>query len=145
MRRGEIHNRGRKQQILDFSGLLLGKITPTDIDGLIEYHNKLFILMEAKYGSAPLPFGQKLALERLCDSLDKDKPSIIFISRHILPSENDVDMSETLVDCYYWKGRWEKVCKNIKLGDAIKGFISKNSHHQSKELSKQSKKNGNVQ
>ena len=38
--RGVIQNRDRKKQIIDFSGLKYGKITPTDIDGLIEYKDK---------------------------------------------------------------------------------------------------------
>lgn len=65
--RGKIENRNRARQIIDFSGLQYGKITPTDIDGLIEYHDKAILLLEFKYADAEMPRGQKVALERMCD------------------------------------------------------------------------------
>jgi len=40
--RGKIEHRDRARQIRDFSNLRYGNITPTDIDGLIEYQNKCF-------------------------------------------------------------------------------------------------------
>ena len=55
-------NRGR--QLLRFDGMQYGSITPTDIDGLIEYHDKLWIVYEAKLEDKEVSQGQKLALER---------------------------------------------------------------------------------
>ena len=44
--RGTIQNRERARQIIDFHGLRLdGKITPTDSDGEIEYHDKAWVFM----------------------------------------------------------------------------------------------------
>ena len=67
--RGVINNIQRAQQINDFSNLLYGKITPTDIDGMIEYRGKLYIFFEIKYKDKDMPFGQRLALERLVKDL----------------------------------------------------------------------------
>lgn len=61
---GQIENRARKQQILDFSGLVFGKITPTDIDGMIEYHGKAFVYYEFKYLNADTKYGQRTAFEQ---------------------------------------------------------------------------------
>ena len=44
--RGVITNRARARQIRDFSGLQIGTITPTDLDGLIEFHDECFIFCE---------------------------------------------------------------------------------------------------
>ena len=63
--RGSIQFPDRARQLIDFSGLRYNKITPTDIDGFIEYHDEAIVFMEFKYGNAELPYGQKLALERL--------------------------------------------------------------------------------
>ena len=47
----KIRNPYRMRQLIDFTGLELeGGIYPTDIDGLIEYHDQEYILIEVKYG-----------------------------------------------------------------------------------------------
>jgi len=51
--RGVIKYRGRARQIIDFRGLTYGNITPTDIDGLIEYKDKCILLIEIKHQSKP--------------------------------------------------------------------------------------------
>jgi len=121
-KRGVIQHRERAKQINDFSGLRFGKITPTDIDGLIEYKNKLFIFIEAKYRDTELPFGQRLALERLCDSIT-DKPCIVFIVSHNEPVENDVDVSKAMLTKYYYEKAWHKSSSNSTLLEAINKFI----------------------
>ena len=45
----KIRNPYRMRQLIDFTGLELeGGIYPTDIDGLIEYHDQEYILIEVK-------------------------------------------------------------------------------------------------
>lgn len=120
--RGKINNRQAAQQIRDFSGLRWKNITPTDIDGLIEYQGRGFIFIETKFGDAKLPYGQRLALARLVDGLSK--PSICLITRHTTRPEDDIDMANSIVTEYYWHGKWTTT-KPIKLKDAIDGFIRK--------------------
>ncbi len=122
--RGRIQNRARAAQIRDFTGIRLGNITPTDIDGLIEYKDKLFILLELKYRDNELPAGQRLALERLVSALNK--PAILFIGRHIQVVGDDILTAEATVTEYYWEGEWRR-CKPMRLAEAIDGFISKHS------------------
>ena len=83
IKRGAVHTRGRALQERDFTGLRFGNITPTDIDGLIEYHNERYVIIEAKFGNNNMDFGQELALTRLCDDLGK--PSILVIAKHNTP------------------------------------------------------------
>ena len=64
-----IRNRDYMRQIKDFSGLRFGKISPTDIDGFLDFGNSLFIFVEMKHGDTRIPYGQKLALTRLCDAV----------------------------------------------------------------------------
>ena len=44
--RGVIRNRQFAQQLRDFSGLRFGKITPTDIDGFMDFGDRLFVVLE---------------------------------------------------------------------------------------------------
>jgi hypothetical protein len=58
--RGVIQNVGRKQQINDFSELRFGNITPTDMDGCIEYKDKAYIFIFHVPGLKPPPLGGQL-------------------------------------------------------------------------------------
>lgn len=70
--KSKIQNPKRMKQLIDFSGLELdGGIYPTDIDGLIEYHNSEYIIIEVKHGNANVPYGQRLALRRMVDDFTK--------------------------------------------------------------------------
>lgn len=106
--RGVIRNREFAQQIRDFSGLRFGTITPTDIDGFIDYQDKLFVFFESKYGDTKLPYGQKLALERLCDACaSAGKLSAVLLLRHdsIIPG-SDIEFAKLKVTSYRLNKEW---------------------------------------
>ena len=128
--RGEIVNRNRARQILDFSSMLFDyKITPTDIDGLIEYRNRCFIFFEVKYKNgdeiAPFLFGQRLALERIIDNLDK--PAILFVASHVIAnSDNAINAAECIIELYYWHHNWHETNGRIvTLKTACDNFLKK--------------------
>jgi len=102
--RGIIRNRQYGTQVQDFSGLRFGNITPTDLDGLIEYKNRGYVLIETKYRDSKLPDGQRLALERLCDDLQRIKPTLLIIAWH--ETDGDIDVAETSVAEYRFKRKW---------------------------------------
>lgn len=106
--RGIISNRDRARQIRNYKGLRYGNITPTDIDGLIEYKNKGYIIIELKYEAAELPLGQQLALERLTDDLERSGKSTICIvaSHQEIDCNKDIDVANTFVSNYRLKGNW---------------------------------------
>ena len=106
--RGVINYRARAKQIVDFSGLLYGNITPTDIDGLIEYKNRAYVILEIKYGDTKLQPGQELALTRLTDDLERSgKPTLCIVASHQTSDCNkDIDGALTVVRTYRYKGHW---------------------------------------
>lgn len=106
--RGIINHRARAKQIRDFSGLLYEKITPTDVDGLIEYKNRAYVILEIKYGDAKLPAGQDLALTRLTDDLERSgKPTLCIVASHQTSNCNeDINVAKTVVRSYRYKGHW---------------------------------------
>jgi len=102
--RGQIRDRARSTQVIDYSGLRYGKITPTDIDGLIEYKDKAYIFIEYKSGKAEMPYGQRIALERLVDNLRK--PAILIHASHEHPETEDIDGANAIAESIYYKGKW---------------------------------------
>jgi len=113
MPRGSINNPDRARQLNDFSGLRFGKITPTDIDGLIEYHNKAYVLIETKYKAKKLPSGQELALKRLTEDLNrKGKPTLCIIAQHEVEDPTEpVNVASTQVRSYKYTRDWVEPCK----------------------------------
>lgn len=123
--RGIIRNRAYASQIRDFSGMRFGNITPTDIDGFIEYHDKGYVFVESKYGQAKLPYGQRLALQRLIDSLNKVKPSLLIIASHMEGTNEDIDMGKAIVTEYRSSGVWVIPNSRITVYQIIKKFLNR--------------------
>lgn len=124
--RGKIRNIGRKQQINDFSGLRYGNITSTDLDGVIEYHNKAYIFIEVKYGDAELPDGQRIAIERLVNDTGQSKISIALVVEHGVDDVNEpVPVAECDVRKYYLSTvkKWKPPKKPITAKELIDAFI----------------------
>lgn len=121
----EIQHRERARQIIDFKGIRLGaKGMPTDCDGLIEWHNKAYVLFELKHRGKPLPDGQKLALTRMCDDFARiGKPAVFVIADHDVDDPRlDVDAAACNVREFYFRRKWYKGNSSVK--DLIDRFIS---------------------
>ena len=119
--RGAIRNREFAAQLRDYSGLRYGKITPTDYDLVIEYHNICWIYCELKYENAAVQYGQRLAIERQCDDMQKVKPTVFFIASH--NSSGDIDAASAVVTEYRYKGRWRQFPEPKTVKQAIDSFI----------------------
>lgn len=105
--RGIIKRREFKNQVADMNGLCFGKITPTDLDAFIDFGNKLFVFIEAKYGDSKMPYGQRLALQRLCDACHKPpmRYAVLFLTSH--ETKGDIDFSKTRITEYRYNGKWK--------------------------------------
>lgn len=108
--RGKIQFRDRARQIINYDGLRFKNITPTDIDGLIEYHDKGFVFYEYKLKNAKMSNGQRMALERLADAVQKGKkPAVVFLCTHSAENpETDIDAANARVIETYYNGKWHK-------------------------------------
>lgn len=83
--RGVYQNVNRGRQLLRFDGLKWGNITPSDIDGIVEFHDSVWVICEVKLGKKDLPLGQRLTLERFVDDTTKaGKHSIAIIAEHCI-------------------------------------------------------------
>jgi hypothetical protein len=115
------------RQLIDFQGLEVdGHIYPTDIDGLIEYKDSEYILFEVKYGGAEVPYGQKLALQRMVDDFTKaGKQAVAFVGEHTV---RDADKPVIAAWCkvreiYYGKEKkWRAPDTDITIREAVRSF-----------------------
>lgn len=120
--RGKIHNREYAQKLKDFSGLRFGKITPTDLDGFTDFGNKKFVFIECKYGIPNLQYGQKLAIERLCDCCQKGGIDTIYIvTSH--KSVNDINVAILPVFQYRFKKIWWTPNPSVTVRKAFELFL----------------------
>ena len=118
--RGDMRNRDK--QIISYRDLRWGKITPTDLDGFIDFGNKAFIYLEYKYKDTKIPFGQELALTRQVDAVSK--PCILIHASHEHPPEEDIDGANAKVVRVYYKGKWYD-SKSRTVKEAIDRFLEK--------------------
>ena len=127
--RGLIRNREHAGQIRLFAGMRWGTITPTDIDGLIDFGGEAFVIIETKYGDAKLPTGQRLALERLADVISSTgRPCVALVASH--HSSGDIVVGECQVtECqvteYRFRGAWHAPRQPMTVCEAIEGFRKK--------------------
>jgi len=106
--RGKIRYLNRYKQPISYEGMMRRrKITPTDIDGLIDYHGNCFIYIEGKGVGAPIEYGQRKALENLVDSHVKaGHPACAVIFRHTSDSDSIVIAKDQRVDLIYHNKQW---------------------------------------
>lgn len=106
-----INSQKRFHQKNNYTGLRWkGKLMPTDIDGFMEFNNRLFIFIESKCEGAMLPYGQKLALERVTDAVElSGKPSYCLVANHNTPVDQDIELAKSIVTRVRTKGEWHDV------------------------------------
>ena len=116
----------RAKQLIKFTGLDYNNISPTDIDGIIEYKNKAYIIIELKYNNTPLPFGQQLALERMTRDLGHFKDVLIVIADHnIKDPKKDIQLAECKVRKIYMSNQyqWRETKQTMDVKTIINEFI----------------------
>lgn len=116
--RGVIRHRELASQLRDFSGLRFGAITPTDIDGFLEFSDRLFVVFETKHIGRELPRGQRLAIERLIDAIAASgRQAIALIGEH--DTKEDIDFAVCPVREYRYEGKWRKPLSAMTFKDAV--------------------------
>lgn len=123
-RPGEVNYSRRFNQKILFSGMVYKTISPTDIDGFIEFGNKVYVVFELKYEGVVCGRGQKTAMQRLVDIIPV--PAIAIIAEHTQKATQDIVARFAIVREYRYRGYWEKPKWDINLNQIIKWFLSEN-------------------
>ena len=102
-----IKNRNKVKQVIDFTGIQNGKLHPSDIDAVLEFDNKVLILIEVKRKFKPIPTGQRLLLERISDSWHDNEKSIVLKVEHECDDENiNIPLEDCKITRVYYKKHW---------------------------------------
>lgn len=127
MERGKIYNKTLYKQATDYSGLRYNKITPTDIDGSMDFETRAYVFFDLKREGGKLTLGQEIHYKGLVDNL---RCPAMFVE-----VENNTRSDETVyaADCpvirYYrgkdW-GEWYTPEKSITLKKCIDAWLSQN-------------------
>jgi hypothetical protein len=78
-----------------------------------------------KHGENPLPYGQKLALERIIDDLSKNgKKAVCIVGRHNIEDPNqDINVAEQPLAQYYINQQWVEPEQKITVYEYIENFL----------------------
>lgn len=136
--RGVIQNKARAKQLNSFKDLIrMRNITPTDIDGLIDYNGKAFIYLEGKMKEKRIEDGQKRALENVVLSHWKaSHPAMVLLFWHDTPLDSEIPVAWMFVKMIFTvkpipcltRDKWKDTywyfpqSETIKVKDAI-GFF----------------------
>lgn len=125
--RGVIRNKQLAQQINDFGGLCRHRnITPTDIDGLIDYNGVAYVLLEGKHINAGIPYGQLRAIENVATSLAKGGAMVTaIIYTHEVPFEQSIYVADCTVKQFFYQAKWYYPPEHMTVVQAIERFENK--------------------
>jgi hypothetical protein len=112
-----IRNSNQVKQAIDFTGVQNGKIHPSDIDAVLEFDNEALILIEVKRENNDIPIGQRLLLERICDSWRTDKSIVLKVVHSYKNDSSDIPLDICMVESCYYNKKW--IDKKSTLIDAL--------------------------
>ena len=106
-----INDRDLVKQVIDFTGVQNGKMHPMDVDAVLEFDNRVLILIEVKFKGSEIPTGQRLTLERICDNWqDKIKKSIVLkVEHNFRDSTKNIPIENCFVTSVYYNTKWSKI------------------------------------
>ena len=100
-----IRNRKKVRQVIDFTGVQNGKMHPSDIDAVLEFDNEILILIEVKYKFKKIPTGQRLLLERLCNSWHTKKSIVLKVEHDYESDEENIPLENCKVTAIYFDNK----------------------------------------
>lgn len=125
--RGKIRDKDKAMHVRDYSGLRYGRITPTDIDGFLDFGGTVFVFLEIKHGGSEPPRGQLLALERLCDACESaTRKSYLIIASHSTPEDEEIDAANSIVIRVRCDKKWYTRPENETVKQCIDAIRKKN-------------------
>lgn len=122
--RGAIHTPHLAAQLNDFSGLRYKQITPTNIDGFVEFSDRLFVFIETKLPDVAMPRGQRLALERIVDAIAGARRYAIALIAVHENRDGMIAVAACPVVEYRFRGAWQFPREPVTVRDAIDRMLS---------------------
>jgi len=106
--RGSIKYLKKYKQLISFEGMeRMRKITPTDIDGLIDYNGNSFIYMEFKTDGKSIDYGQRLAIEHIINSHEQaGHKACALLIYHNCDADEIIMAKEKIIESVYQNNKW---------------------------------------
>jgi|TARA_E500000305_G_C3962552_1_gene207891 hypothetical protein len=101
-----IRNRNKVKQVIDFTGVQNGNMHPSDIDAVLEFDNEVLILIEVKYKFKTIPTGQRLLLERICNSWHNEKSLVIKVEHEFDREDENIPLDKCWITGVYYDKKW---------------------------------------
>jgi hypothetical protein len=106
--------------------LRFGKITPTDIDGALDFNGHIFIFLEAKFEGAELPDGQRLHLRNQCLSHVRGGAiAVALVLSHRTPPDDQIDFAHCVVSEVFADAKWRRPKEQLSCRMAIERLLAK--------------------
>lgn len=101
--KGEWNFNRKDNYIVNFKGRVFGKCTPTDIDWVLEIHNKVLIFAEVKRSEKinGLPIGQKILAQNLCRYISPEIIPVYFLYVQGVVEDNQIEIENATVLSFY--------------------------------------------
>jgi len=108
--RGKIKYLDRYKQLISYEGMVRHRnITPTDIDGIIDYNGNAFIFLECKHIGKALDTGQRRAYENIINGLSEaGKPAFCIHFAHDKEPEEIIIAKDCEVVELYFQHKWKE-------------------------------------
>lgn len=124
-----INNEKIVSQIKEFQGLRWEKIGPTDIDAFIDFGDRAFFIIELKYKDSDVKYGQKKALERLCDACQTAyRDSIVILATHDSSVGEKIICADAIVKEVRYKGEWFPPLRKYTVKELVESYLSKSRY-----------------
>lgn len=123
--RGVIRNLQRAMQHVDYSGLRWNSITPTNIDGLLDFSGRLFVFLEFKGQGAPLPLGQRIALRNIHRAITKGGAvCVVLLAEHYAADPAVAIQASTAVVIEILDGaNWRQPLRLVTVREAVDTYL----------------------
>lgn len=119
--RGEQSNLDLAAMKRDYTQLRWRNITPTDMDGYVEFGGELFVFFDLKSKGATILYGQELSFTRLVDSLKTR--AVFIVADHDTPFGEEILADKAVVTRWYERGQWHTPSTTTTLLEFIDGIV----------------------
>lgn len=128
--RGAIRNPERASQHVDYRGLRWGRITPTNIDGLLDFGARFFFFVELKLRGAPFALGQRLALANVRAAIvDGGKRCVVLVAEHDQADPRTPIPAHSAEVIEILDGQvWRKPSRSVRVREAIDHYLRAAGH-----------------
>lgn len=121
---GNIRDPECASQIIDYHALCYGPCSPSDIDGILELSDNVYVILEYKFRNATMSLGQEIMLSRLTDALhDAGKHAICLVAEHHHPSGEHIEAGSAIVKQYRYQHLWRVPKRTLTVKEVIDIFV----------------------